>query len=147
VASPRYVLDTQLYIAALRDEEHRATLNAFQMAYTPFLHLSAIVAQELRAGVRGNDARRLEHDLLAPYERRHRLITPTFASWKEAGRVLSELVAPAGWRSVTRSFVNDVLLALSCRESGAVLVTSNTRDFERIAAVRAFEFVAPWPSH
>jgi hypothetical protein len=27
-----------------------------------------------------------------------------------------------------------------------VLVTSNLRDFERIAAVREFDFVAPWPT-
>jgi len=54
-------------------------------------------------------------------------------------------VAPAQWRSVSRSFVNDVLLAMSCREAGAVLVTANMRDFARIAAVRRFEFVAPWP--
>jgi hypothetical protein len=26
-----------------------------------------------------------------------------------------------------------------------VLVTENTRDFERIAQVRRFDFVAPWP--
>ena len=141
----RYVVDTQLYIGALRQDTDRAALNAFQIAHTPFLHLSAVVAQELRAGVRGAAAARLEQDLIAPYERRGRLITPTYDAWKEAGRLLSELISPAGWRSVTRSFVNDVLLALSCREAGAVLVTSNVRDFARIAAARDFEFVAPWP--
>jgi predicted nucleic acid-binding protein len=41
--------------------------------------------------------------------------------------------------------VNDVLLAMSCRESGVVLVTANVRDFERIAKVTKFAFVAPWP--
>ena len=43
------------------------------------------------------------------------------------------------------SFVNDVMLAMSCRETGAVLITGNTRDFARIASVRAFDFVPPWP--
>jgi predicted nucleic acid-binding protein len=46
---------------------------------------------------------------------------------------------------VSRRFVNDVLLAMSCRESGMVLVTNNLRDCIRIAAVRPFDFEAPWP--
>ncbi len=83
--------------------------------------------------------------MFAPYERRGRLITPSYEAWKETGRVLAELVAPAQWRTVTRSFVNDVVLAMSCRETGAVLVTGNARDFARIASVREFDFVQPWP--
>jgi predicted nucleic acid-binding protein len=142
----RYVIDTHLYIDALRTEEGKEALNLFHELFVPFLHLSAVVAQELRAGVRPPAASRLEAGLLGPYERRGRLITPSYAAWKETGRVLSELVAPASWRSVTRSFVNDVLLAMSCREAGVTLVTGNGRDFARIAAVREFEFVAPWPS-
>jgi len=46
---------------------------------------------------------------------------------------------------VSKSFGNDVLLALSCREAGLVLVTDNRRDFERIARVAPFDFVDPWP--
>jgi predicted nucleic acid-binding protein len=49
-------------------------------------------------------------------------------------------------RTVPRAFVNDVLLALACREAGVILVTANRRDFERIQRVARFEFVAPWPS-
>ena len=62
--------------------------------------------------------------------------------------MLSALIArgAARWPEVSRSFVNDILLALSCREAGVVLVTENLRDFERIAEVRRFDFVAPWPS-
>ena len=140
-----YVVDTHLYIDALRTEEGRNALNEFQEAFAPFLHFSAVVAQELRAGVRGADGTRLETGIFAPYERRGRLIAPSYMAWKETGRVLGELVAPAAWRSVTRSFVNDVLLAMSCREAGAVLVTANWADFARIAKVRPFDFAAPWP--
>src|SRR5262249_22494749 len=103
------------------------------------------VVQELRAGVRGRAAARLESAIVAPFERRGRLVTPSYAAWKESGRVLSELVAPSAWRTVRRSFVNDVLLAMSCRESRIVLVTNNLRDCMRIASVRPFDFVAPWP--
>jgi predicted nucleic acid-binding protein len=145
VARRPHVVDTHLYIDALRTEEGRNALNEFQEAFAPFLHFSALVAQELRAGVRAADASRLETGVFAPYERRGRLIAPSYAAWKETGRVLAELVAPTAWRSVTRSFVNDVLLAMSCREAGAVLITGNTADFARIAKARQFDFVAPWP--
>lgn len=39
----------------------------------------------------------------------------------------------------------DVLVAHSCREIGAVLVTANLRDMERIASVFAFHHAAPYP--
>ena len=141
----RYTVDTNLYIDAMRSAEDNAALVAFHAAYAPFEHLSAVVVQELRAGVRGKAAARLEAAIVAPFERRGRLVTPSYAAWKESGRVLAELVAPTTWSSVSRSFVNDVLLAMSCRESGMVLVTNNLRDCLRIAAVRAFDFEAPWP--
>jgi predicted nucleic acid-binding protein len=145
VSRRRYVIDTHLYIDALRTDEGKRALNEFHERFTPFLYLSAVVAQELRAGVREPAAAKLEAGLLAPYERRNRLIAPSYNAWKQTGCVLSELVSPTAWRSVTRSFVNDVLLAMSCREAGVVLVTGNAGDFSRIAAVRDFEYVAPWP--
>jgi predicted nucleic acid-binding protein len=144
-AERRYTVDTNLYIDALRTPEGNAALVAFHAAYAPFEQLSAVVVQELRAGVRGRAATKLEAEIVAPFERRGRLITPSYAAWKESARVLAELVPPSGWAAVSRSFVNDVLLAMSCREAGVVLVTRNTRDCARIAAVRAFDFVAPWP--
>jgi predicted nucleic acid-binding protein len=141
----RYTIDTNLYIDALRTEEGKTALNAFHASYAPFEHLSAVVAHELLAGVRGRSAAKLESAIVNPFERRRRVVTPSYDAWKESGRVLAELVAPEAWATVTRSFVNDVLLAMSCRESGLVLVTKNVTDFARIAAVRSFDFVPPWP--
>ena len=46
---------------------------------------------------------------------------------------------------VRRSFVFDILLAHSCREGGATLISRNTRDLERIARIFEFEFVPPYP--
>ncbi len=146
VRERRYTVDTNLYIDALRTAEGKAALSAFHSAYAPFEHLSAVVAQELRAGVRAAAAAKLEAAILAPFERRGRLVTPTYDAWKEAGRVLGELIVPSGRSTVSRSFVNYVLLAMSCRESGIVLVTKNVADCARIAAVRSFDFVPPWPT-
>lgn len=46
---------------------------------------------------------------------------------------------------LSKAFANDMLLAVSCRESRCVLVTGNHRDFTRIRRVLPFEFVPPWP--
>ena len=144
MASRRFAIDTNLYVDALRTETGKVALDAFHAAFAPFVHLSAVVVQELRAGARDRAAATLDANIIAPFERRDRVFAPSYAAWKESGRVLAELVNPKDWRSVTRSFVNDTLLAMSCRESGVVLVTSNTTDFGRIAAVREFDFVSPW---
>jgi predicted nucleic acid-binding protein len=141
----RFAIDTHLYIDALRTENGRAALNAFHTAFTPFIHLCSVVAHELRAGARGAASQRVDSALIAPFERRGRVFTPSHRAWTDAGAVLSELLAPTQWRSVSRSFVNDVLLAMACREAGVVLITDNTDDFERIATARKFAFVAAWP--
>jgi len=141
-----YCIDTNLFIDAERSDESASSLQAFVSGRTGFMVMSAIVAQELRAGARTKaQVDWLEQHIIGPYERRGRLITPTFWAWKECGRVLSELYGPGELARAPRSFINDVLLALSCRESGVVLVTRNVGDFERIAKVRKFDFVSVWP--
>ena len=48
----KYVLDTQLFIDAFRDHTANDALQPFHRGFAPFEYLSAVVAQELRAGVR-----------------------------------------------------------------------------------------------
>ena len=144
----KYAVDTNIFIHAARNSGFREELARFHATYAPFEVLSAVVAQELLAGAKGNAAKVIQESVLEPFERRGRVIVPSYPAWKETGAVLSALIArgAARWPEVSRSFVNDILLALSCREAGVVLVTENLRDFERIAEVRRFDFVAPWPS-
>lgn len=49
-------------------------------------------------------------------------------------------------RQVRRSFIFDVLIARSCREVDAILVSRNATDLARIAKIFPFEFVPPYPS-
>jgi len=76
---------------------------------------------------------------------------PRPGAWEQSGIVLADLVRREGLElhRLSKAFGNDVLLALSCREAGLVLVTDNGRDFARIARIRNFEFTEPWsaPSH
>ncbi|MGD2123738.1 MAG: type II toxin-antitoxin system VapC family toxin [Gemmatimonadota bacterium] len=144
----RYTLDTNLYIAAARDRARAQELERFSTAYLPFLHLHAVVVQELLAGVPDRRRVRLvEESLIAPFERRGRVITPSFGAWKRAGLILAGLVrkklmSPGGFR---RSFLNDCVLAASCREEGITLITANQDDFRLICMVQPFDVVKAWP--
>ena len=144
----RYILDTNLYIAAIRNREKAAELAEFSAAFIPFLHLSAIVVQEVLAGATDEAKRRdLERHLFHPFIRVGRLITPSFNAWREAGRVLGDLRA-RGFRAdqARASFTNDVLLATSCREHGYTLITENRTDFDLIATVLDIQHLPPWPT-
>lgn len=149
-APPRkYVLDTNCFVDAARSEPAAAAYEAFVSRAAPGLWLSAVVAAELRAGARTARARQtLERHVLDPYVRRGRVLTPSAASWDALGTTLGVLAGREGLdlRQVPRSFVFDVLVAHSCREAGAVLVSANARDMARIARVFAFEYGAPYPA-
>jgi predicted nucleic acid-binding protein len=144
----KYVLDTQLFIDAFRDPAANEALRRFHSDFAPFEYLSAVVAQELRAGVRRNEDRKaLQRHVLAVFQRAERVIVPSADTWARSGDVLSRMATQEGLEigRVSKSFANDVLLALSCREAGCVLVTGNERDFARIRRYSPFDFVKPWP--
>jgi len=72
-----------------------------------------------------------------------RSVAPSFATYAEGGRVLAALAAREGV-DVSRpgSLVNDVLIAASCREAGARLVTENVGDYAAVQRhLRGFRFV------
>ena len=142
----KYVLDTNCFIDAAHDAAAGAAFEAFCVQAAPGLHLSAVVAAELRAGAGGSRVT-LERTVLAPYVRRARVIAPTARSWEALGTTLAELVEREGLvlAEVRRSFVFDILVAHSCREAGAILISANNRDLDRIRRVFAFDFVAPYP--
>jgi predicted nucleic acid-binding protein len=146
----KFVLDTQLFINAFRDPIANETLQRFHRAFSPFEYLSVIVAQELRAGVsKPRDRKALERNVLKVFERAGRTITPSPDAWHRSGDLLSAMAQQEGLEvgRVSKAFANDVMLALSCRESGCVLVTENHRDFSRIRRFISFEYVKPWPEY
>ena len=132
----RYVLDTSVYIAADRDAGWAEELERFSSAYLPSIHFHSVVVQEFLAGAIDRRRERLiEESLVIPFECRGRIITPNFAAWKSAGRVVARLVqrkhkSPGGFK---RSFLNDCLLATSCREGGLTLITLNREAFDLVS--------------
>lgn len=144
----KFILDANCYIDATRNLEHFEKLTRFAEWATPALFLSSVVTAELRAGARSpKDRKVLEAEVFGPLIRRGRVITPSVAAWDALGLTLSSLREDEGLQlsQVPRSFMCDILLAYSCREAGAVLITGNERDMVRIRKVFSFEFLSPYP--
>ncbi|OFV90287.1 MAG: hypothetical protein A3G76_04735 [Acidobacteria bacterium RIFCSPLOWO2_12_FULL_65_11] len=144
----KYVLDTHLFIQGFREPSANQALQQFHRVFAPFEYLSAVVAQELRSGARtARDRQSLERHVIDIFERAARVMTPSARSWHRSGDVLAEIARKEGLEvsRVSKAFGNDILLALSCREAGCILVTDNERDFTRIRRFVAFDFVPPWP--
>ena len=132
----KYVLDTNLFIEGFRDVAANTALQRFHLLFAPCEYLSAVVAQELLAGASTRtDRRKLERHVLGVYARRQRVVTPSQRAWERSDAVLGALARREGLelRRVSKALGNDILLTLSCREAGMVLVTDNERDFARIA--------------
>jgi predicted nucleic acid-binding protein len=143
-----WVLDTNIYIRALRDRQRLADLKRFRIRARARVWLSAVVGLELRAGaVTAGHVEALD-DLLKIYTDRGRVVVPTFDAYQQAGRIIATLALKERFAlaDAPRSFVNDALLAASCREAGAVLVTENTRDFITIQRhLKGFRFQSDFP--
>jgi predicted nucleic acid-binding protein len=145
----KYVLDTNLYIGAIRDPDKETDLDAFLERNAPVTYMNAVVMQELRAGaITDASARALDKGIFKVFERRGRVAGPSVLCFKECGRILAALFRQDGvpFKERPRSLVNDILIALMCRENGMTLLTDDG-DFKIIRPfVRGFSFLAPWPA-
>ena len=81
------------------------------------------------------------------FERRERVTALSAAAFKECGRILAILFRQDGtpFSERPRSLVNDILIAVTCRENGFILVT-NDGDFKMIRPhLRGFAYLPAWP--
>ncbi|MEK7405055.1 MAG: PIN domain-containing protein [Acidobacteriota bacterium] len=131
------LLDTSVYVAALRQEDH-VRLALRSLARGALVWLSAVVLEELYAGTRPKDQtviQRLDRDFRSV----NRLLAPNLNDWVQTGRVLSQLAQKYGSEQIGRGrLTNDALIAISAVRTGAVLFTANKRDFARLAEFRSF---------
>ena len=144
-----YAIDSNLYIPALRSAKELAALKQFLRVARRNVVVAGVVAMELRAGAPSPRHVEAVEALLAPYAERGRVIAGSFAAHVEAGRVLAALVEreQVVLARAPRSLTADVLLAVTCREHDAVLVTRNHQDFAAIQRhLRGFRFVGAWPT-
>ena len=103
--------------------------------------LSGVVHSEL---VRGAD-RRTERAYVAQLARNYPSVAPTVGQWERCGKVLARLRREQGYDAAgLRGIQNDVLIALTAREHGVPVVTTDRADFERIAELVRGLAVMPW---
>jgi predicted nucleic acid-binding protein len=145
----KFVLDTNLYVHAFRSQEGAQELERYFADFTPYTHASSVVLHELLVGAgSAAKAREVRENLLGPLIRAGRVITPSHSSWERAGSAIAEMARKErrDLRSIPKSLVNDFLLAASCREEGATLITDNIEDFVLIKRYLRHDYLAPWPA-
>jgi predicted nucleic acid-binding protein len=131
----RLVVDTNVYVDWMNAGRHEAVL--FEKGAVKYL--SAVVLMELRAGAFRPADRRLLAHVQTAFEKAGRLVVPSATVFAEAGEALRRLQSEKGYNlASTPSLVGDVLIALSARAIGAVVITQNERDFRAIQSVRPF---------
>lgn len=135
----KYVLDTNVYLEAVRSEDKR---NQFRQTFFPLLpatFLSAVVAYELYVNSQNSPTRSLVREFIVPMERTGRVVTPAFEDWVEASAVVEAIEEKErGWRSKLPVLLNDILIALCARRIGATLLTYNRDDFRLIRRHKEF---------
>src|SRR6516164_4908624 len=133
------LFDTSLYITALR-RGSEAALAVRRLAADAPLWLSSVVLEELYAGA-GERERRVVERLERDFDRVKRILVPNLSDWTQTGRVLARLAVRYGYEQIGQGrLTNDALIAMSAGRLGIRVMTTNARDYGRLAEFRPF----PW---
>ena len=133
------LFDSSIYISALRHGDGAALALRRSAANEP-IWLSAVVLEELYAGALGR-ARQVVERLERDFDRARRILVPNLSDWAQVGRVLASLAAKYHYESLGPGrLTNDALIGMSAGRVGITVITTNERDFGRIAEFRTF----PW---
>jgi predicted nucleic acid-binding protein len=126
------LFDSSIYITALRVGRD-ATLLLQRWARESPLWLSSVVLEELYAGANTADYPVLEK-LDRDFEKARRVLIPNLSDWTHAGRVLGRLARKYGYERIGQArLTNDALIATSAARTGITVLTTNQRDFARLA--------------
>lgn len=133
------LLDSSIYIGISRAGQE--ALDAFKRTLPQVrMWLSAVVLEELYAGASKRDRRPLER-LERQFGRVGRILVPNLGDWTRAGQVLAQLAVRHGYERIGKErLTNDALIAMSAARYGITIVTSNERDFARLAQFRPFHY-------
>lgn len=138
---PIAILDSNIYIAHWVYNRYHDQMDWVRRRF--LIRQSSVVLHELRRGSLTRDASD-RVDLL-----RHispQILSPTGEDWWQGGEVLAQIQKKEKWgRDRIRILQNDLLIALTCRRHGAVLITGNRKDFETIRRYCTFQFLCWTP--
>ena len=129
------VFDSSVLIDQIRTNRHIERI----LKTDGLIRNSSVVLAELWRGV----ASPVDAKIIRALERRHPTLTPTEKHWIESGQILAKIRADRGFEQhKLRDLHFDVLIALTVRSHGGVLITSNRADFELIRKYRDFKLEA-----
>jgi len=135
---PLILFDTSVYIAAFR-LGNEVVLSLRRSAGSS-VWMSSVVLEELYAGSTSGERHFIEH-LERDFDRVKRTLVPNLTDWTSAGKILAGLAAKYDYELIGRSRItNDALIATSAARTGITVVTTNRRDFARLAEIRPFNW-------
>jgi predicted nucleic acid-binding protein len=124
------LFDTSVYVAAIRGR------NAAALERLPgemAVRMSAVVLQELYAGTAAS-SRGVVEELENSFAQENNILVPDLSDWIGAGKMLASIAAKYGYEKIGRSrLTNDALIAASASRAGTRVLTTNGRDFARLA--------------
>jgi len=125
------IFDTSIFIDHLRTNKHVDHLRNL----TGLIRNSSVVLSELARGATNES----ELDFVSTLAKNHPILTPTERNWLESGSLLYRMREDGGFSpEKLRDLHFDVLIALTARNHGATIITSNKADFERVRHYKEF---------
>ena len=125
------IFDTSIFIDHLRTNKHA---DHFQNL-SGLIRNSSVVLSELARGATDES----ELDFVSTLTKNHPILTPTERNWIESGSLLHRMNKDRGFSpEKLRDLHFDVLIALTARNYGATVITSNKADFELIGHYKEF---------
>jgi predicted nucleic acid-binding protein len=122
------LIDSSVYIDNLRERRFEKELLDLRWV----VRLSAVVLAELRRGARSREMIKFVDAIAKNFH----VIAPNEREWDESGKIVARLVKAQDYDiHKTREIHFDVLIALTARKIGAVLITRDAADF---TAIRQF---------
>lgn len=134
---PRAVPDTSFLIEHFR----KGSVQNIFLNLNNFYHItfSSVVLMELLSGAVHNK----EQKLIEQIKNNFTVITVTEKQWYTSGRVMLKLRKDKKIDPLRiKSLLADILIAVSVRDIGAVLITKNEKDFKLIREVLDFKYMA-----
>jgi predicted nucleic acid-binding protein len=133
MANRTIIFDTSIFINHLRANKYA---DRFQHL-SGLIRNSSVVLSELARGATNE----VEMDFVSALARNHPILTPTERNWIESGLLLHRMNEDKGFSpEKLRDLHFDVLIALTARNFGATVITSNKADFKLIGDYKEFDF-------
>lgn len=137
----KVIFDTSIYLPFINDGIAYPTGNLKVDLGKQMLYMSGVVIEELYAGAFDIPSIKLLDTLYKTFKSLNRLLIPEAADWQRTGNIIAKIGKKYGFEDIFLSKItNDVLIAVSARRIGAIVITNNVKDFLRIKEFVDFKF-------